>query len=450
MQTLQFSDPESLYTVSELNLEAHHLLQNAFGQVWVTGEISNLARPSSGHLYFSLKDAEAQIRCALFRMNHRSAQFILENGQQVIVLAEVSLYQPRGDYQLVVKHVELAGKGALQLAFTELKQKLNAEGLFAAEHKKPIPSLPLQIGVITSSTGAALHDILKVLKRRFASIPVIIYPTQVQGDLAAGQIVHAIKIANQRQECDVLLLARGGGSLEDLWPFNEEVVARAIYASEIPIVSGIGHEVDFTIADFVADVRAPTPSAAAELVSPDTADWLHRLKTLKSHLIQHMTVQLRQSQVQLQHLTQRLRHPGQRLQDQTQRLDQLEQHLLVAMRNVLQRKHAELKHANTTLNQLSPKHTLPLLKNQLQHLQQQLHKQMHFSLEYYRQHLSEFARALDTMSPLHTLERGYAMLQNTAGQLVQTVKAVKPGDQMTARVNDGVITCEVTHCKSIK
>ena len=279
---------QPIYSISELNSKARLLLENNLGSVWIMGELSNLAMPSSGHLYFTLKDSEAQVRCAFFRANRARMAFAPENGQQVLARANVSLYEARGDYQLIITEMQLAGSGALQVAFEKLKHKLQAEGLFDSARKKSIPQFPRAIGVITSPTGAAIHDILKVLRYRNPSIPVIIYPTAVQGADAKTQIVHAIELANQRDECDVIILARGGGSLEDLWSFNEEIVAHAIAASHIPIVSGVGHEVDVTIADFVADFRAPTPSAAAETVSTDQSDIRQKLAYFSTYLNRHM------------------------------------------------------------------------------------------------------------------------------------------------------------------
>ncbi|NNG14391.1 MAG: exodeoxyribonuclease VII large subunit, partial [Gammaproteobacteria bacterium] len=274
-----------VFSVSELSGAARELLEDNFPLIWVEGEISNLAQPASGHIYFSLKDPSAQLRCAMFRMKRRLLDFDPENGQQVLVRAKVSLYEARGDFQLIIEHMEEAGDGALRREYEAMKRRLRNEGLFEAAHKQAIPELPKQIGVLTSPTGAAIRDILSVLKRRFPSIPILIYPVPVQGQGATKKIAQAIELANIRRECDVLLLSRGGGSLEDLWAFNEELLAHAIFKSEIPIVSAVGHEVDFTIADFVADVRAATPSAAAELLSPDRQEWLARLNSLQRRLL---------------------------------------------------------------------------------------------------------------------------------------------------------------------
>ena len=309
------SDDRDIYSVGRLNAEARGLLEGAFPLIWVQGELSNVSRPSSGHLYFTLKDANAQVRCAMFRGNNRFLKFRPADGAQVVVRASLSLYEARGDYQLIVQSMEEAGDGALQRAFEALKQKLAAEGLFEAAHKRALPALPKRIGVITSPTGAAIRDILSVLKRRFPAIPVLIYPVAVQGQAAGAEIAAMIRRADARRECDVLIIARGGGSLEDLWAFNEEIVARAIFDCSIPTVSGVGHEVDFTIADFVADQRAPTPSVAAEMVSPDQHDWLNQLRALDSELYKRLTRQMQRLGERLTWIGKRLQqqHPGQKL-----------------------------------------------------------------------------------------------------------------------------------------
>src|ERR1700691_2609530 len=270
-----FARPErDVYSVSRLNREARVLLERGFGTLWLEAEISNFSRPSSGHWYFSLKDAAAQVRCAMFRQRNMLANLVPRDGQKVLVRARIGLYEPRGEFQLIVDHIEDAGLGALKRQSEELSARLAAEGLFALERKRPLPALPKRIGVITSPTGAAVRDIVHVLARRFVGVAVLIHPVSVQGASAAAEIIAALKLAGERAECDVLILARGGGSLEDLWAFNDEALARAIAASPIPVISGIGHETDFTIADFAADVRAPTPSAAAEIAVPDGEEWL--------------------------------------------------------------------------------------------------------------------------------------------------------------------------------
>lgn len=389
----------TIYTISELNQMVRSLLEDAFPPLWVEGEISNFSCPSSGHWYFSLKDSGAQIRCAMFQGRNRAIGFQPENGAHVLVRGRISLYEPRGDFQLIADFMEEAGDGALRRAFELLKERLATEGLFDPAHKKPLPALPNAIGVVTSPTGAAIRDILSVLKRRFPSIPVIIYPTAVQGNQAAQQIAQAIQIANIRQECDVLIVARGGGSLEDLWSFNEENVARAIYASEIPIVSAVGHEIDFTIADFVADQRAPTPSAAAELVSPDKAEWLQQLNKLARNLIRQIDTHIERHQQTLAHLIKRLRHPGQQIQDRFQRLDDLEQRLQRAW-------------------------------------QFQLHRK--------QQALANLSRALDAVSPLATLARGFSIITiEKSGDILRTAKQINVGDKITARLPKSQIFCAI-------
>src|ERR1700727_2102992 len=273
-----------IYSVSRLNREVRVLLERGFGSVWLEAEISNFAKPSSGHWYFSLKDAAAQVRCCMFRQRNMLCGFAPRDGQKVLVRARIGLYEQRGEYQLVVDHMEDSGQGALKRQFEELSAKLSQEGLFAAERKRALPGLPKRIGIITSPTGAAVRDILHVLARRFPEAAVLIYPVPVQGAQAAEEIVAALSLAGRRAECDVLILARGGGSLEDLWSFNDERLARAIVASPIPVITGIGHEIDFTIADFAADVRAPTPSAAAELAVPDGEEWLASLARIGQRL----------------------------------------------------------------------------------------------------------------------------------------------------------------------
>ena len=331
--TMPTGSKEQVYTVSELNRLARQLLEQDLPRMWVSGEISNLARPASGHLYFSLKDERAQIRCALFRGASRGGTFVPENGMQVLARGRVSLYEPRGDYQLIVDHLEPAGEGLLRRRLEELKQKLAAAGLFDPARKRPLPTLPKAIGVITSPSGAAVRDIVHILKRRFPAIPVIIYPVQVQGEQAKFDIVKAFETAARRAECEVLILARGGGSLEDLWAFNEEIVAQAIADCPIPVVSGVGHEIDFTIADLVADVRAPTPSGAAELVVPDSRDWLRHLQALERRTVMASQRTLDTVLTQQRQLAARLArcHPGYQLRQHAQRLDELRHQLSAAL-----------------------------------------------------------------------------------------------------------------------
>ncbi|MCJ8601891.1 exodeoxyribonuclease VII large subunit, partial [Klebsiella pneumoniae] len=333
------SQSPAIFTVSRLNQTVRLLLEREMGQVWISGEISNFSQPSSGHWYFTLKDDNAQVRCAMFRNSNRRVTFRPQHGQQVLVRANITLYEPRGDYQIIVESMQPAGEGLLQQKYEQLKAQLTAEGLFEQKHKQALPSPAHCVGVITSKTGAALHDILHVLRRRDPGLPVIIYPTAVQGDDAPGQIVRAIALANARQECDVLIVGRGGGSLEDLWSFNDERVARAIFASQIPIVSAVGHETDVTIADFVADLRAPTPSAAAEIVSRNQQELLRQLQSGQQRLEMAMDYFLASRQRRFTQLFHRLQqqHPQLRLARQQTALERLRQRMRIAVESQLKR-----------------------------------------------------------------------------------------------------------------
>jgi len=443
------TDERHIFTVSQLNREARELLEGSFFRIWVEGEISNLARPGSGHWYFSLKDERAQLRCAMFRGNNHKLSFKPDDGTYVLARGHISLYEARGDFQLIVEHMEEAGAGALQRAFEELKLRLDKEGLFTQEHKRPLPALPRAIGVVTSPSGAAIRDILSILKRRFPSIPIIIYPTAVQGQTAATEITAAIKQAGRRAtehgECDVLIVARGGGSLEDLWSFNDEQVARAIHACPIPVVSGVGHEIDTTIADFVADVRAPTPSGAAELVSPDQNEWLQAFRLHKRRLQTLEQEYLRHCRQQLLWLTKRLQqlHPGQRLLQQVQRLDELEQRLQRQIRLRLEQRRLHLRNLYTALQRQQPLATLRNLGLQYRHLEQRLRQQMQLRLERYQQQLRTCSQTLDAISPLATLGRGYAIIQTDDGDIVRHAGSVSRGQQIHARLGHGRLHCTV-------
>ena len=434
-----------IYSVSRLNSEVRKLLEQGFARIWLEGELSNIARPSSGHLYFSMKDAGAQIRGAMFRNRNQALRFKPEEGLQVLVRARVSLYEPRGDYQLIVDHMELAGDGILQRAFEELKAKLAAEGLFAAEDKRQLPQLPQRIGVITSPTGAAVRDVLSVLKRRFPAIPVRVYPVPVQGKDAAGEIAAAIDMASARADCDVLILTRGGGSLEDLWSFNEEIVARAIHRCRIPLVSAVGHEVDFTIADFVADRRAPTPSAAAELVSPDQQEWLAHVHHLAVRLQQRLQQVRTESNQQLAWLEKRLQqlHPGQTLRQQAQRLDDLERRSRLSITSTISHLHATLQAAHARLRQHSPRSRIGEMELRWRGLARRLGVSLKSFMTHQQQALTVHSRALHAISPLATLERGYAIVRTPGGDIVRTAESVKPGDPVEARLAKGQLLCTV-------
>ena len=400
-----------IYTVSRLNLEARGLLEARFPLIWVEGELSNVSSPASGHLYFTLKDPHAQVRAAMFRSRNRHLGFTPHAGMQVLARARVSLYEARGDYQLIAEHMEEAGEGALRRAFDELKHRLAEEGLFDAERKRPIPAHPRCLGVITSTTGAALRDVVSVLARRFPALPVYVYPVSVQGAAAAPSIVAALARANRERRCDTLLLVRGGGSLEDLWAFNEELVARAIYASELPVVCGVGHETDITIADFAADLRAPTPSAAAELVSPDAAQLQRRLALLAESLKQRLHAGVQQNLHRLESLQGRLvrQHPLRRLQQHAQRIDELELRLHQGIRRQQLLHTSRLQTLQATLAARSPALTLAAQAKRLDQLLQALHRTQHERMQREQSRLAALGRTLSAVSPLATLQRGYAI-----------------------------------------
>ncbi len=434
-------------TVTELNRQARSILEGGLGRLWIEGELSNLARPASGHLYFSLKDQTAQLRCAFFRQRQRMNTSNLANGDKVIVFGQVSIYEPRGDYQLIVEQVEAAGEGELRRRFEELKKRLADEGLFAAEVKRPLPALPRRIGVITSPSGAAIRDILSVLKRRFPAVPVVIYPVAVQGDAAAPEIVKAIATAGERDECDVLIVARGGGSLEDLWAFNEELVVRAIRGSRIPVVTGIGHEVDFTISDFASDLRAPTPSGAAELVVPDQAEWLRTFTATTARLIALSRRVLTDKAQTLDWLSRRLGRagPADSVQRQRSRLIAVRERLILAARHDALQRRQRLGALSSKLLQASPALSVQRTMQRLADLRHDLLANGQRSIERLQLRLRLAARGLNSVSPLATLERGYAIVSdaNTGRILTDATKAVK-GEMISARLARGHITATIT------
>jgi len=432
-----------IISVTQLNRRAKQLLETHMPLLWVEGELSNVSIPSSGHWYFTLKDNDAQVRCAMFRNRNMMVKFRPQQGQHVLIRARVSLYEGRGDYQIIAEHMEEAGAGALQRAFDELKAKLMREGLFDPQYKKPLPSLPKHIAVITSPTGAAIRDILNVLDRRFPSIPVTVIPVAVQGKEAAPQIVKAIELANRAQFSgehlfDVVILGRGGGSLEDLWPFNEEMVAHAIFASKLPIVSAVGHEVDFTIADFVADLRAPTPSAAAELITPDGEDWLEKFIGFEVLLEEAMLRKFKHLHQKLDWLRSRLRHPKDKLEQQSQRCDALEMRLKNAIQKALTQSQ---NHLNTLVLRQKVQHPqarLLQLTNRFQLARQNLVKAQSQIFIKKRQGFNEALRMLNTLSPLKTLERGYSLTTRVDSNTpVTTSEQLKPGAKIKTQVAKG-------------
>ncbi|MGE0861805.1 MAG: exodeoxyribonuclease VII large subunit [Gammaproteobacteria bacterium] len=433
----------AVYSVTRLNDTARALLETGLGNVWVEGEISNLARPASGHVYFSLKDAAAQVRCAMFRTRNRAQTFDVRDGMQVLAFGRVSLYTPRGDYQLIVELLEPAGEGLLRLRFEQLKKRLFEEGLFDPARKRPLPRWPRAVGVVTSASGAAVRDIITVLGRRCPSVPVILYPTSVQGEGAAAEIAAAIATANRRAECDVLIVGRGGGSLEDLWSFNEEVVARAIHASAIPVVSAVGHEIDFTIADLVADLRAATPSAAAELVSPDLQDVAARIAQARQRLTQAVVQRLRRETRELALLERRLVSPRRRLEQHFQRLDELLARLPTALTTQMNLKRSQLRALAARIGALSPRSRLAAHDRQVQHARHRLLTAMRRQLDLREARLTRCERVLRALGPGATLERGYALVTDAEGRLVRDAGMLAPGDVLTTRLARGRVESSV-------
>lgn len=430
-------------SVSELNRQAKRLLEVSLGQVWVSGEISSLSRPSSGHWYFSLKDDRAQVRCAMFKGFNQRLRFVPKEGDQIILRAKVSLYEGRGDYQLIVEGMEPAGLGQLQAAFEALKLKLSQEGLFDPKYKKAIPAIPQKVAVITSSTGAVIHDIISVTQRRFPALEIILLPVIVQGEGAAQAVASAIELANKHKIADVLIVGRGGGSLEDLWAFNEEIVARAIFNSELPIISAVGHEVDFTIADLVADYRAPTPSAAAEQVTPDQYELMQSFDQTQRRLSFLMNQQLEKLNTQVAHQSQRLKHPGDYVREKQLRLQELTARIQNKAQSNLFQAQERLHQTKTTLNAFKPSRQIIQATEHLEHLKNRLIHTQTNRLEQKQHRLALIANTLNTASPLSTLTRGYAITQNKKGKVITSFEDVRAGDTITTRLKEGSITSRV-------
>lgn len=439
------SQTTPIFTVSRLNQTVRLLLEQEMGQVWISGEISNFTQPSSGHWYFTLKDDTAQVRCAMFRNSNRRVTFRPQHGQQVLVRANITLYEPRGDYQIIVESMQPAGEGLLQQKYEQLKAKLQAEGLFDQQFKNSLPSPAHCVGVITSKTGAALHDILHVLKRRDPSLPVIIYPTTVQGDDAPGQIVRAIELANARGECDVLIVGRGGGSLEDLWSFNDEHVARAIFASRIPVVSAVGHETDVTIADFIADLRAPTPSAAAEIVSRNQLELLRQIQHGQQRLEMAMDYFLANRTRRFTQIHHRLQqqHPQLRLARQQTVLERLRQRMNFAIENKIKQANQHQQRVSQRLSQQNPQPRIYRAQNRIQQLEYRLAENIRARLSAQRERFGNVVTHLEAVSPLSTLARGYSVTTATDGKVLKQTKQVKTGDVLTTRLSDGWVESEV-------
>lgn len=435
-----------IYTVSRLNSEVRLTLELQFQQLWLVGEVSNFVAAASGHWYFSLKDQAAQVKVAMFKQANRNALVRPQNGQQVMIRARISVYEPRGEYQLLAEFIEPAGTGLLKQQFEQLKAKLAAEGLFAAERKKPLPTNPQRVGIITSPTGAAVRDIITVMARRAPGIELIIYPCQVQGETAAQQLRTMLSIAIQRNEVDVLIIGRGGGSLEDLWCFNDEQLARAIATCPIPTVSAVGHEIDFALTDFVADVRAATPSAAAELVSPDQSQHLLRLQQLASRLTRAQRLYLQRLVPRVTQLQQRLQqlHPQRRLEQQQQRLDELQVRLQRQMQQLLLQAQRQHSYLQQSLQHLSPAKAIKQQQLQLQQLAKRLQQAQQQQLKYSSQQLARLSAQLHTVSPLATLARGYSISFDSQQQALTNSAQLKVGDAISTRLAQGSFSAVVT------
>lgn len=422
-------------TVSELNRMARRALEMQLPLLWVEGEVSNFTRAASGHWYFSLKDADAQVRCVMFRGRNQFADFMPANGDHVEIRALPSLYEARGEFQLGAESIRRAGAGRLYEAFLKLKAKLESEGLFDARHKRPLPRFPRCIGIVTSPQAAALHDVLTALSRRMTGLPVILYPTPVQGAGAGARIAAAIRTAATRNECDVLLVCRGGGSLEDLWAFNDEAVARAIVASPMPVISGVGHETDFTLADFAADLRAPTPTAAAELASPLRAELQQQLDRLTRQLANHLARKLQNDTQRLDYLARRLVHPAEQLRRRALDLDRLQHRLHHASASQVARARLHLAHLSQRL--VTPRHIIQREQLSLAALGARVHHAAHGALKQHQLGLARLASSLLHLSPEGVLARGYSIVQLQDGSVVQDAGRLAPGDALSIRLHRG-------------
>ena len=439
-------DPaRDILSPTQLNTLARDLLESAFPLVWVEAELGNVTRPASGHLYFTLKDARAQVKCAMFKPKSQWLKFVPREGLRVLGRGRLTLYEARGDYQLVMDHLEEAGEGALRRAFEELKARLAAEGLFDAERKRALPAHVRRLGVITSPSGAAVRDVLSVLARRFPLLEVDVLPVPVQGETAAAQITAMLKRATASGRYDVLLLTRGGGSLEDLWAFNDEQLARAIVASPVPVVSAVGHETDFSLADFAADLRAPTPSVAAELLVPDRNDLARHLQTLHRRLSASQLQTLRQAMQRADRAVLRLQalRPQARLQLLQRRQLEAHRRLESAWREQLERRRAVLRHAAAVLRATQPHRRLALLRERLQSLGSRPQAAIARELQRDALKLRGLARSLEAVSPLATVARGYSILTDAQGRLVRSVAQIEAGDAVDARLSDGQVRLRV-------
>ena len=439
-------DEQSVISVSELNKKAKSLLDKGIPKLWIEGEISNLAKPASGHMYFSLKDEMSQIRCAWFKQRQLQNTLNIVNGSKMLALGKIGLYEPRGEYQFIVEKMEIAGEGDLKRKYEDLKRKLSAEGIFSEENKSELPNLPKRIGVITSPSGAAVQDILTVLNRRFPIIPIIIFPVAVQGEQAAPQIQNALKKANFRADCDLLILARGGGSLEDLWAFNEEIVARAIFDSEIPIISAIGHETDVTISDFTADLRAPTPSGAAELAVPDQHDWIKSIDNISEKINTIITQQINSKSQLSDWINKRLSQssPMMTVKRQIEKSNNLQKMLSSSILQNLSRQEKNIHQLKSNLNEVSPRLKIHTQLSRIKELNQKITSCSDHLLEGLNNRIKLASKTLNSVSPLRTLDRGYAIARDAKTKnVIMSADAIEIENDIEVKLAKGEIKVTV-------
>jgi exodeoxyribonuclease VII large subunit len=437
----------NVYQVSQLTDEMRRLMEISYPEIWIEGELSSLSTPASGHLYFSLKDERSQLRCAMFKGRANINSYRPKAGDLVRVRAKISVYTARGDLQCIVQHIEEAGEGILQRRFEELKASLNQQGLFAQDHKQALPTFPKHIGIVTSPSGAAVRDIVSTLKRRCPGIPITIYPAVVQGDTGAQSIINAIRDAVAHQRCDVLLVSRGGGSLEDLWCFNDEGVAREIYACPIPVVSGVGHEVDVTIADLVADLRAPTPTAAAELVSPNTEQLLNQLESIKFRLPRSFERFIQRRAQQVDFSGRQLVHPRQQLKRNSDKLDQIASRLTMNINSSLSKPTIAADNLIKRLRFQNPRRLVDSKKLSMRIVSQRLQRATNNKLSLVQKATHNLGGQLHLVSPLATLDRGFAIARDHQQAIVRSTNQLSANDKISIQLRDGQVDCDVTEVR---
>ena len=442
-QTEQLSSTTKTYSVTELNRRVKDLLEIHFSLIWIEGEISNLSRPASGHWYFTLKDDGGQIRCAMFRGRNTRVAFEPSNGDQVKLRAKVSLYEGRGDYQLIVEHMEQAGFGLLQKRYEETKRKLHNEGLFDDAHKRVLPVFPKHVAIVTSPSGAAIQDILSVFARRFPNLLITLFPCSVQGDNAPDELINKVNDAQDYDGVELILLTRGGGSIEDLWAFNNENLARTIRASSVPVVSAVGHEIDFTIADFAADLRAPTPSAAAEIICPDKDEVYANFEYYKEKLNQQMQRIIETEKTHINTLSLKMKHPLDKIYQWMQRVDLIEKSLVAQITFCFEKQTSNASSLAHRLLRLNPKDNIQIHHKDINQLRERLVRHVAYTLEAKQRKFQYLTQALNTLSPLATVARGYSIIKNRENNLVTSIEQVKEEDEITIELSDGSLKSRI-------